>query len=163
MLNLSRQGIIGALLDEYQNVIDDLKTHIANLTDTELATIVDTQTSNKDCVSIQSVLTHIIWCSYNYVTMIDMHRNDAAANWTKRVTYSTIADYNAALDTAFEHNVRFFENINDSEMAQFAPENKLTTFWGQLYDYEQLMEHAIVHVSRHRRQIQKFIAILRAI
>lgn len=95
--------------------------------------------------------------------MIDIHRNNATPNWTKRVTYTNIADYNTALDAAFEHNVHFFENIADAEMAQFAPENKLTTFWGQLYDYEQLMEHAIVHVSRHRRQMQKFIILLRAI
>lgn len=52
MLNISRQGVIGALLNEYQNVIEDLKKHIANLSDTELTTIVDTQTANKDCVSI---------------------------------------------------------------------------------------------------------------
>ena len=30
--------------------------------------------------------------------------------------------------------------------------------WGQVYDFEQLFEHAIVHVSRHRRQIERFLA-----
>jgi uncharacterized damage-inducible protein DinB len=29
--------------------------------------------------------------------------------------------------------------------------------WGVTYDAEQLLEHAIVHVLRHRRQIEKFI------
>lgn len=29
--------------------------------------------------------------------------------------------------------------------------------WGVTYDLEQLLEHAIVHVLRHRRQIEKFI------
>jgi len=27
--------------------------------------------------------------------------------------------------------------------------------WGQRYDLEQLLEHAIVHVLRHRRQIER--------
>ena len=27
---------------------------------------------------------------------------------------------------------------------------------GQSYDAEQLLEHAIVHILRHRRQIEKF-------
>jgi hypothetical protein len=30
--------------------------------------------------------------------------------------------------------------------------------WGVVYDLEQLLEHAIVHVLRHRRQIEKFIS-----
>ena len=29
--------------------------------------------------------------------------------------------------------------------------------WGQVYDFEQLFEHAIVHVMRHRRQIERFL------
>jgi hypothetical protein len=29
--------------------------------------------------------------------------------------------------------------------------------WGVRYDVEQLLEHAIVHVLRHRRQIEKFM------
>ncbi len=29
--------------------------------------------------------------------------------------------------------------------------------WGPTYDVEQLLEHAIVHVLRHRRQIEKFM------
>jgi uncharacterized damage-inducible protein DinB len=30
--------------------------------------------------------------------------------------------------------------------------------WGVIYNLEQLLEHAIVHILRHRRQIEKFIA-----
>jgi hypothetical protein len=29
--------------------------------------------------------------------------------------------------------------------------------WGVVYDVEGLLEHAIVHILRHRRQIEKFI------
>jgi len=29
--------------------------------------------------------------------------------------------------------------------------------WGAVYDLEQLLEHAIVHVLRHRRQIERFL------
>ena len=28
---------------------------------------------------------------------------------------------------------------------------------GKAYDFEQLMEHAIVHILRHRRQIERFL------
>jgi uncharacterized damage-inducible protein DinB len=29
--------------------------------------------------------------------------------------------------------------------------------WGVTYNLEQLLEHAIVHILRHRRQIEKFV------
>jgi uncharacterized damage-inducible protein DinB len=31
------------------------------------------------------------------------------------------------------------------------------SLWGVKYDLEQLLEHAIVHVLRHRRQIEKLL------
>ncbi|HEY5122872.1 MAG TPA: hypothetical protein VIK14_03975, partial [Ignavibacteria bacterium] len=34
---------------------------------------------------------------------------------------------------------------------------KMNVGWGQQYDIEQLLEHAIVHILRHRRQIENFI------
>jgi len=38
-----------------------------------------------------------------------------------------------------------------------ATEMKMTVRWGPVYDFEQLFEHAIVHVLRHRRQIDRFL------
>ena len=29
--------------------------------------------------------------------------------------------------------------------------------WGTVYDFEQMFEHAIVHILRHRRQIDRFL------
>jgi hypothetical protein len=29
--------------------------------------------------------------------------------------------------------------------------------WGVQYDMEQMLEHAIVHILRHRRQIERFL------
>ena len=42
------------------------------------------------------------------------------------------------------------------------PDNslKIKSGWGQSYDIEQMTEHAIVHVLRHRRQIEKFKQLL---
>jgi hypothetical protein len=34
---------------------------------------------------------------------------------------------------------------------------KVLVRWGQRYDIEQLFEHAIVHVLRHKRQIERFL------
>jgi len=40
---------------------------------------------------------------------------------------------------------------------QEATEVKMQVRWGPTYDFEQLFEHAIVHVLRHRRQIERFL------
>ena len=156
MTNSKRKGVIGALLDEYNNVITDLKNNIKNVKDSELKIIADKKTKNKDCVSIQSNLTHIIFCGYNYLTMIDIHRGNADSLWPSRVYYDSLAEYNESLDKMYDDTVKFFETVKESEMCRLDPKKKIVTWWGQYYDYEQLMEHAIVHVSRHRRQIEKF-------
>lgn len=33
---------------------------------------------------------------------------------------------------------------------------KIDTRWKVTYDFEQLLEHAIVHILRHRRQVENF-------
>lgn len=152
----NKKGVIGALLHEYKIVLEDLKSNISTIRDSDLVLIADANTANKDCISVQSILTHIILCGTYYLTMIDIHRGNADSPWPSRIYYDTVDEYIAALDTLYENTVLFFEDISNNEMAQFNPDKKLLTFWGQYYDYEQLMEHSIVHVSRHRRQIQMF-------
>ena len=43
-------------------------------------------------------------------------------------------------------------DITEEEVLQ----NTFTVRWGVLYNLEQLLEHAIVHILRHRRQIERF-------
>lgn len=151
-----RSGVIDALLDEYRVVLADLKRHLRGVSPRDLARIADPDTSNPDCVSIQSVLTHVVYCGNNYLMLIDRDRGGAVWPRPKRVVHASVAEYTEALDRLMADTEAFFENVSPAEMARHAPEKKLRTGWGQIYDYEQLMEHAIVHVSRHRRQIQRF-------
>jgi hypothetical protein len=34
---------------------------------------------------------------------------------------------------------------------------RIDSRWGVQYDMEQMLEHAIVHILRHRRQIERFL------
>ena len=38
---------------------------------------------------------------------------------------------------------------------------KFTSRMGEEYNFEQILEHAVVHILRHRRQIEKFIALMK--
>jgi hypothetical protein len=69
-------------------------------------------------------------------------------------------DYIKDLDEVFNFTCDIFNSIADAEIEEPDDTKKIKTSWGQCYDIEQMMEHAIVHILRHRRQIEKFITIL---
>lgn len=57
----------------------------------------------------------------------------------------------------FNYTVQLFEDYPDLAVEELDNQQKIMVRWGQLYDVEQLMEHAIVHVLRHRRQVESFL------
>ena len=63
-------GAIGALLDEYEKSIEALKEIITSISKDELIKIVDNETKDKDCRSIQTILSHVVESGYTYVIEI---------------------------------------------------------------------------------------------
>lgn len=156
MIHTNRKGSIGAFLNEYKTALLDLSCTIEGLSNEQLSQIVDTETTDKECVSIQTILTHVVHSGDAYIQMIAVHQGDKKRIRKDAVLFDTIAEYQNALIELYDNNVQLFENISDEEMMEYDPNKKIKANWGQLYDYEQLMEHAIIHVYRHRFQIEKF-------
>jgi hypothetical protein len=69
-INYRNNGAIGALLDEYERAINDLKSVINSVTNNELITLVDSKTQDEDCRSIQTILTHVIHSGYGYAIAV---------------------------------------------------------------------------------------------
>lgn len=151
-------GAIGALLDEYEQSIDALKTVINDLTLTELTTVVDTQTEDEDCKSIQTILTHVVSSGYIYVIEIRKWLGEQV-DYIGKTSLETVKSYQLALDKMFAFNEKLFEDYPNLEIVEKNNNKKITVRWGQSYDVDQLLEHAIVHILRHRRQIEKFLII----
>ncbi len=149
-----------ALLDEYKRAIADLKSTIAGISEAELTAIADPDTSDPDCHSIQTVLTHVVRSAIGYATYIRQQQGESL-DFPVGQTLASIEEYAAALDAAFLFTEKTFEAYPALSLETFDPAQKIRTRWGQLYDVEQLMEHAIVHVLRHRRQIEGFLKKLR--
>lgn len=149
-------GAIGALLDEYEKANNELKAVISPISDADLVKIVDTQTKDPDCVSIQTILTHVVSAGYNYVVVIRKHKGETLDYYTKTLE-SSASTYAQQLDAMFQYNVQLFEDYPNIELESYKAADKITVTWGQLYDVEQLLEHAIVHILRHRRQIERFL------
>ncbi|MDB5153002.1 MAG: DinB family protein [Mucilaginibacter sp.] len=68
----------------------------------------------------------------------------------------TTQEYLDDLTTVFSFTENVFKELKDSELEQFDDSLKIKSGWGQVYDIEQMTEHAIVHILRHRRQIERF-------
>jgi uncharacterized damage-inducible protein DinB len=155
-----RTGAIGALLDEYERAIDDLKFVLIDVSDKDLATIVDTQTTDEDCRSIQTIMGHVVRSAYGYAISIYRH---LGVNYDFRTTVlrASSEEYCDDLDAAFQFNVELFDKYPNLNLEELDNEKKMLTRWGQIFDYDQLLEHAIVHVLRHRRQIERFKIMLK--
>jgi len=154
------QGAVGALLDEYEKALNELKALISTVTQDELMTVVDAQTEDESCRSIKTILDHVVGAGKHYVEAIRIKLGESLS-FSERVSYSSISDLLLALDEMFEYNVQLFSDYPDTRIEAHGLEEKILTRWGQTYDIEQLMEHAIVHILRHRRQIERFLLKLR--
>jgi len=155
-----RLGAVGALLDEYERALNELIQVIASLSDAALTCTLDPHTADVNCRSIQSILTHVVSCGYGYATSIH-NRNGKTLVRPAAVAYDSIAAYQMALANMFAFTEGIFRDIQDNDLEQLDQARKFQSSWGQYYDVEQLMEHAIVHILRHRRQIEKLTALLK--
>jgi hypothetical protein len=98
----------------------------------------------------------VVYAANGYATGIQSLKEPGRQRPAK-VVRSTVKDYMEDLDKAFTYTENIFSEIGDNELEQYDNALKIKTGWGQLYDIEQMMEHAIVHVMRHKRQIERLL------
>ncbi|MCX6197653.1 MAG: DinB family protein [Bacteroidetes bacterium] len=148
-------GFIGALLDEYQKAIEEYKAVLCSLSPQQFTAIADKETTDKNCVSIQSVTNHILLAGYGYLYMIAKQFGDLPYERKKEVDVSSIESACAELDALLKHSEERLNpkvKMTDEEIMN----NIIKSPWGQTFDIDQLLEHAVMHVIRHRRQIEIF-------
>ncbi|HEX6428182.1 MAG TPA: DinB family protein [Niastella sp.] len=155
MTKAYRSGAIGALLDEYERAIADLIKVIEGIPDNALITIVDPHTSDDNCRSVQTVLTHVVHAGYGYATSIHNLKGHNKVRPGKTF-HSTVSKYIDDLTGVFAYTEKVLMEFNDNDLEQFDNSLKIQAGWGQVYDIEQMAEHAIVHILRHRRQLERF-------
>ncbi|MBP6532870.1 MAG: DinB family protein [Bacteroidia bacterium] len=152
-------GATKALLGEYRKAIDELIVVIQSVDEKSLSKVVDEKTSDPDSKSIQTVLSHVINSGYGYTVYIE---NSLGMNKTRpeKKLLNNVVEYSNQLNIMFEYCEIFFRSNSDIKLEEHDNSKKIKVNWGQQYDVEQLMEHAIVHILRHRRQIESFIKLL---
>jgi len=147
-----------ALMEEYRKAALEYKDVLTQLTTTQFIEIVDKVTKYVDCQSIQNLTFHVVQSGYTYSNYIQSVLND---NWVEyeeeiQTTEAGIVE----IDKMLDHTERIFDTIY-CESNEVIEQWVFETRWGVTYDFEQLMEHAIMHVLRHRRQIVNFLKELK--
>ncbi|MES2138408.1 MAG: DinB family protein [Bacteroidota bacterium] len=156
MLNSELSGSVKGLLAEYKKAIIELINSITPLSADQLSSIADADTKDIDCRSIQTVLAHIVFSGFIYT--IEIERSiGLKKSYPDKTVFKNADQYIEQLNLMFNYCENFFKHNPDLIIEQTDNSKKIAVGWGQLYDIEQLLEHAIVHVLRHRRQIDLFI------
>jgi hypothetical protein len=149
-----RSGALGALIDEYERALGALRALLGTISDSAFALTRDRETRDDDCRSVQTVIAHVISSGYGYADMIrsaiGTHSTRPAAGLSSR---AASVDELAALIPYIEDTLRDRWALSYEEISSI----RIQARWGPSYDLEQLLEHAIVHVLRHRRQIERLL------
>jgi uncharacterized damage-inducible protein DinB len=157
MTKTYRKGAIGALLDEYERAINELKEVISVIPDDTLTVIIDRQTKDEHCMTVQRILSHVVHAGNGYATFIHNVKGQERIRPTL-VYRTTVKEYIDDLTGMFSFTEEVFKKFTEDDVEPSPDMPLIHTKWGQQYDVEQMMEHAIVHVLRHRRQLERIIA-----
>jgi uncharacterized damage-inducible protein DinB len=152
-----RQGAIGALVDEYEKSVDEMNLLLKNVSDEDFTAVADPDAEDPDSRSIQAVMNHVINSGYGYIKYIA----EALGIKDKREKSESVEIDSAViarieLRKMLEHNIRVFYEQNPGTIEKNWDTN-FTVPWKWQYNVEQMLEHAIVHILRHRRQVEKMI------
>jgi uncharacterized damage-inducible protein DinB len=145
-----RPGINGALVDEYERALLDLARTIHPIKQKEFTEVLDEVTKEQHCRSIQRIMEHVISSGYEDADYIRRQFGKSISPPPKNQPVDAL-DAIRQLETLMIYMLESFEGRWEM-IHEEIEKTIIKASWGN-YNLEQFMEHAIVHVLRHRRQI----------
>ena len=152
MNRIYRPGAIGAMTDEYEKALNELKTLLGEITGDQFNAIVNSSVK-EDFQSARNIVTHVVKSGYSYANYIRKRFGNTI--YTNEITINSVHEALLQLDKMFHYTVETFEDkwlLSDDELLNTIIKTSWTT-----YDLEAIIEHSIVHILRHRRQIEKLL------
>jgi hypothetical protein len=150
-----RKGGIGAVMDEYERAASELKNLVGKISESDYEKIFDDETKDDDCRSVQTIVSHVTNSGYGYANYIRDWFSIPKTSPERRMLSQK--DFSIEFEKMLIYTAETLQDkweYSDAEIQKV----KMIVRWGPQYDFEQLLEHAVVHILRHRRQIEKFIA-----
>ena len=112
-------------------------------------------TKDEDCRSVQTIVSHVINSGYGYANYIRDWYSIPKSSPERRLISQK--DFTIELDKMLSYTAETLEgkwDYTDEDVMKV----KIISRYGPTYDIEQMLEHAIVHILRHRRQLEKFVS-----
>jgi uncharacterized damage-inducible protein DinB len=149
-----RKGGVGAMMDEYERAAGELAGIVRGISPQEYDLIRDAKTADENCRSIQTIMAHVVNSGYGYADYI----RQAFSVPSERPPFvlHPISDILVNLERMLAYTVATLEGRWEYTDEQTGAV-RINSGWGVQYDMEQILEHAIVHILRHRRQIERFL------
>ena len=144
------------MMDEYERAAWELRDLIGRISAADFERVVDAETEDESCRSVQSIMAHVVAAGYGYANYLRPFFDLPTEATPPREVFSH-AEAAQKIDRMLEYTVETLDGrweMSDDEIDAVT----FTTRWGNVFNMEQILEHAIVHILRHRRQIEKFAA-----
>lgn len=147
-----REGPIGALMDEFERAVAEFARLVGEISEEGLRAVC--RPEGEEFRSIQAVVHHVVRAGYGHADHLRLALGVEGSHvevplGDRAESLEQLAAVVAYLAATLEGRWRMSED--DMSAVEFR------SAWGVTYDLEQMLEHAIVHVLRHRRQIERFL------
>lgn len=139
-------------MDEYDRAAAELTNLLGTVDDSRFG--VEYPKEGENCRSIQKIMRHVARAAYGYANNIRV-----AFNLPVTALPTRLEDKNGSivsLEKVLNYTAAALEGrwgMSDDEIEKVT----MPTPWGTTYTLEQMLEHAIVHILRHRRQIERLL------
>ena len=144
-----------ALMDEYARALEDLKLLVIGLSDIEFKKERDLNPLSR-LPSIKIVIQHVVEAGLVYANEIAVLDDLVTNNLTIIKTITSPNSGIAALNNIIPFTTQVLAKIEtrtNEEIMSF----RIRISENEFCNIEQQLEHAIVHVLRHRRQIENWL------
>jgi len=149
-----RPGMFGALMDEHARAAEDFCSTVEAVLLTSF--LRRHESADPELFSIQAICAHVVAAAYGHASYIRIARRLPRRERPSREELWAEAPHGVRPLLARE--LRFLEETvdgltgEDAELAAL----RFQVRWGPTYDPEMMLEHTIVHLLRHRRQIERW-------
>jgi len=145
-------------MDEYERAASELANLLKTLDEARF--VVEYPQEADKCCSVQKIMRHVIRAAYGFANDIRGALNVPVTVTSLPTNLEDKYGSVASLEKALNYTAAALADkwtMSDDEIEKI----KMPTPWGTTYTLEQMLEHAIVHLLRHRRQIERLLQTTR--
>jgi uncharacterized damage-inducible protein DinB len=158
--NPGATGAMGALMDEYARAAELLCAHVETI---DQATFeAERESADPWTASPRAICSHVRRAALGYANDIRKARGlPHEVRGPSLPDGGVFVDDPAALRPALVEALQYTEGALEGLYDASEEEVAKITFevpWGPTFDPDMLLEHAIVHLLRHRRQLERWVA-----